>query len=51
MQKYSFLNFKKVEKKSDTFLDTMGCFSKMAGIKARNFENFRKFVNKNAIKH
>ena len=44
----SFFDSKKVEKISGYFL---GNFSKkIAGHKFPNFENFRKFVNKNAIK-
>ena len=42
----------KVEKISGNFLEIFGNFSKkIAGHKTPNFENFRKFVNKKAIKH
>ena len=42
-------NFEKI---SGKFLEILGNFSKkIAGHKTPNFENFRKFVNKNAIKH
>ena len=47
-----FFNFEKVEKISEIFCEILGNFSKkIEGDKTPNFENFRKFVNKNAIKH
>ena len=47
-----FFDFEKVEKISGNFREILGNFSKkIAGHKTPNFENFRKFVNKNAIKH
>ena len=46
-----FFDFEKVEKISGNFRKILGNFSKkIAGHKTPNFENFRKFVNKNAIK-
>ena len=46
-----FFDFEKVEKISGNFREILGNFSKkIAGHKTPNFENFRKFVNKNAIK-
>ena len=46
-----FFDFEKVEKISGKFREILGNFTKkIAGHKTPNFENFRKFVNKNAIK-
>ena len=46
-----FFDFKKVENISGNFLEISGNFSKkIAGHKTPNFDNFRKFVNKSAIK-
>ena len=46
-----FFDFEKVEKISGNFRKTLENFSKkIAGHKTPNFENFRKFVIKNAIK-
>ena len=46
-----FFDFEKVEKISGNFREISANFSKkIAGHKTPNFENFRKFVNKNAIK-
>ena len=46
-----FPDFEKVEKISGNFREILGNFSKkIAGHKTPHFENFRKFVNKNAIK-
>ena len=46
-----FFDFEKVEKISGNFREILVKFSKkIAGHKTPNFENFRKFVNKNAIK-
>ena len=46
-----FFDFEKVEKISGNFWEILGNFSKkIAGHKTPHFENFRKFVNKNAIK-
>ena len=45
-------NFEKVEKISEIFWKILGNFSKkIEGDKTPNFENFRKFVNENEIKH
>ena len=47
-----FFDFEKVEKISGNFREILGNFSKkIAGHKTPNFENFRKFVSKNAIRH
>ena len=47
-----FFDFEKVEKISEFFWEILENFSKkIEGDKTPNFENFRKFVNKNAIKH
>ena len=47
----TFFDFEKVEKISGNFRKILGNFSKkIAGHKTPNFENFRKFVYKNAIK-
>ena len=46
-----FFDFKKVEKISGNFREILGNFSKkIAGHKTPNFENFRQFFLKNAIK-
>ena len=46
-----FFDFEKVEKISGNFREILGNFSKkIAGHKTPNFENFRKFFLKNAIK-
>ena len=46
-----FFDFEKVEKISGNFREILGNFSKkIAGHKFLNFENFRKFFPKNAIK-
>ena len=47
-----FFDFEKLEKISEIFWEILANFSKkIEGDKTPNFENFRKFVNKNAIKH
>ena len=47
-----FFDFEKVEKISGNFREILGNFSKkIVGHKTPNFENFRKFFLKNAIKH
>ena len=46
-----FSDFEKAEKISGNFREILGNFSKkIAGHKTPNFENFRKFFLKNAIK-
>ena len=46
-----FFDFEKVEKISGNFREILGNFSKkIAGHKTPNFENYRKFFLKNAIK-
>ena len=47
-----FFDFEILDKISEIFWEISGNFSKkVEGDKTPNFENFRKFVNKNAIKH
>ena len=44
-------DFEKVEKNSENFREILGIvLKKIAGYKALNFEKFRKFFLKNAIK-